>query len=221
MSLSCLHSRSVLQFWLKRAFSDRVSDFLVIVLRAAMSGRNLSGIRRQRRIDEGEDERAAKLQRVLHTKNTSASALAAIIADIEGVNHSRKYLQSVGEARFSVMSTALVLPKEGGGEVRVELCDPSQLMFRLVSESEELQALFEAALLSSPNSAATPWSLLVGWDEYSPGNKLKVLAASRPSLSGVAPHQERTKLIGPRCWPLQGGQRSKSHGAEFQLRGAG
>lgn len=139
-----------------------------------MSARNLSGIRRQRRIDAGEDERAAKLQRVLNIKSTSASSLAAIMLELQGSNQSCNYMSSVSHARFSTVCHEFALPKEGGGEIRLELCDPMRLVYRLVEESEELQALFEWALRTTPNSDSAPWRLLIGFDEYTPGNKLQV-----------------------------------------------
>ena len=139
-----------------------------------MASRLASKVRRQQRIDDGLDDRAAKLQRVLNIKGTSSQALQDIMGTLEVENASAKLLSDVGQARFSTMAKTITLPKRGGGFVEWELCNPSMLLFRVISESPALQAIFEQAMAQSPSTPEHPWNVLVGWDEFTPGNKLAV-----------------------------------------------
>jgi hypothetical protein len=50
--------------------------------------------------------------------------------------------------------------------------DPCKLLNVLLTESVGLQALYDGAWARSPSTPQTPWSLLVAFDEFSPGNKL-------------------------------------------------
>ena len=89
----------------------------------------------------------------------------------------------VAQARFSLVSERLACPRAGGGDpVVVELCHPNQLLARILSESPTLQGWFVDALRKHPCSAEKPWSLVVGWDEHVPGNKL-ALQNSRKSMN--------------------------------------
>ena len=63
------------------------------------------------------------------------------------------------------------------------LCASQTLMFAtMVSESAPLQQLLKKALRESPSSRERPWSLVVGFDEFVPGNKLQ-LQPSRKAMN--------------------------------------
>ena len=70
----------------------------------------------------------------------------------------------------------------GGGQWQWHLCQPNLLFSTMVSESKPLQTLLKETFLSSPSSRERPWSLVVGFDEFVPGNKLQ-LQPSRKAMN--------------------------------------
>ena len=130
------------------------------------------------------DGRDAKLQRMLNVGRTTQTALRTILGEAwDDGAPSRNAVTDVAQARFALVCKQLLLPRCGGGDpVKVELCDPNHLMGRLLSESPTLQTWFADALLKHPCSVDRPWSLVVGWDEHVPGNKL-ALQNSRKSMN--------------------------------------
>ena len=125
-------------------------------------------------IDANPEGKRARLQRMMNIGSTSNKALVKILREA-GLDVSIDHdTAEVGGARFETLGVKLELPSVRGSPVVWELCDPGLLITRVVRESAALQALFEAALAQKPCSLAQPWRLLAGWDEYVPGNKLKV-----------------------------------------------
>ncbi len=55
-----------------------------------------------------------------------------------------------------------------------EFADPNKLLASAVNESPGLRGLFAAAIARKPPSFDRPWSLIIGFDEFVPGNKLSV-----------------------------------------------
>ena len=62
------------------------------------------------------------------------------------------------------------------------MCHPGLLLSCAVAESPSLQRLFRDALRIRPCSREAPWSLVVGYDEFVPGNKLQ-LQPSRKTMN--------------------------------------
>ena len=74
---------------------------------------------------------------------------------------------------FDKISRTIELPLSGGGMWKWSLLDPSQLLVSLVSNSPALQQVYADAWRRSPPSPQRPWSLVVAFDEFVPGNKLQ------------------------------------------------
>lgn len=55
-----------------------------------------------------------------------------------------------------------------------ELVHPNRVVPRMVAESPLLADVFKRAIAEYQPSMEHPWRLVVAWDEFSPGNKLKV-----------------------------------------------
>ena len=125
-------------------------------------------------IESNPDGNRARLQRVLNVGSTSNQALTTIMQGLGFAISRDHHVEDVGQARFEAMSRCVEMPKIGGGSVTWEFCDPCLLVARLVRESSALQELFRAALVQRPCSKDSPWRLLIGWDEFVPGNKLHV-----------------------------------------------
>jgi hypothetical protein len=76
--------------------------------------------------------------------------------------------------RFDSVKRIESMPLIEGGFVDWEFADPNKLLVNLVEHSPALNRLFTEAVRISPPSVKKPWSLVVGFDEFVPGNKLKV-----------------------------------------------
>jgi hypothetical protein len=76
--------------------------------------------------------------------------------------------------RFESVKRIESMPLIEGGFVDWEFADPNTLLANLVDHSPALNRLFTEAVRISPPSVNKPWSLVVGFDEFVPGNKLKV-----------------------------------------------
>ena len=115
----------------------------------------------------------ARIQSVINV--TSQQALRTIMQGLIGDAPSMGQASEIAQARFEAMSWRARLPREGGGEpVELELLNPNLLLSRVVSEVPVLQRWFAEALEQKPSTRDQPWHLLVAWDEFAPGNKLKV-----------------------------------------------
>ena len=117
--------------------------------------------------------RSARLQRVLHMKNTSSIALRQVLQELNAdAAPSRGEMTDVAQARFSSIRHVIVLPSQTGEPLDWEICNPALLVSMLVSASGSLQEVFARALLTSPSSPERMWNMLIGFDEFVPGNKL-------------------------------------------------
>jgi len=116
----------------------------------------------------------------LHTGGISVVGLQRLLAgladnqvDTTGVGRSRLI-----EANQAVLLQHLavdVMPVVGGGDgFRWEYLSPASWMSSLIARSAALQRLFACALTRTPCTDSQPWSLVVGFDEFIPGNKLAV-----------------------------------------------
>lgn len=76
--------------------------------------------------------------------------------------------------RFLRLRCIEEVPLAGGGTFHWEFANPNELLADAVRNSEPLAALFKRAAAASRPSMASPWRLVVGYDEFAPGNKLNV-----------------------------------------------
>ena len=65
------------------------------------------------------------------------------------------------------------VPLAHGGNFEWEFADPNRLLASIVEHSPGLTAMYADAVRRSPPSMEHPWSLVVGFDEFTPGNKLQ------------------------------------------------
>ena len=136
---------------------------------------------KQQRIDDGTAPGLARLQRVVNVRSTSNAALRQILNSL-GIEAPRGGMTDARQARFASIMTTIALDLQDGGRWDWHLCHPNLLLTRLVSESPTLQTAFSAALEAAPCCKSSPWSLLVGFDEFVPGNKLQ-LQPTRKSMN--------------------------------------
>jgi hypothetical protein len=100
-----------------------------------------------------------------------------------------------------------------GSHLDWEFADPNRLLAEAVDHSPGLAAMVSDAVRRSPPSMARPWSLIVGFDEFVPGNKLSTdnrrkamvlsftfrelgMAAMSSAIAWHTPVVVRTQIIG-------------------------
>jgi len=127
--------------------------------------------------------RNPNLLNVVTASGASNNDLRRIIGALENEPApSWKSLQRARKSRFESVMTKLSVATLDGGTWDWPLCQPNLLFATMVSESECLRSLVAAAIRASPCSREKPWSLVVGYDEFVPGNKLQ-LQPSRKSMN--------------------------------------
>jgi hypothetical protein len=103
--------------------------------------------------------------------------LASVIAILRGNGSSgtewdRKILGEANQQLFHRIKCVDVVRLLSGDPWSWFYVDPCKLLTVLLTESVGLQGLYDGAWARTPATPQTPWSLLVAYDEFSPGNKL-------------------------------------------------
>ncbi len=120
---------------------------------------------------------SASVRGLLHTGHVSITGLSSILKHIRGssaeIPVSRTTLSKVNLERFLSLRFVENVPLVDGGEWPWEYADPCKLLEAVVEHKRSLQDLYTRAVAESPPSLESPWSLVVAYDEFSPGNKLQ------------------------------------------------
>ena len=103
--------------------------------------------------------------------------LASLIATLRGTDPSgiewdRKVLGQANHQLFHRIKCVDDVRTLSGTSWSWIYVDPCMLLTVLLTESAALQALYTEAWARSPATPRNPWSLLVAYDEFVPGNKL-------------------------------------------------
>ncbi len=119
---------------------------------------------------------ADRLPELLHTGHISMAGLADILHRLQGDPLSASRLRALAVAENKSALTGLVhevdLPLARGGTWKWSFFDPGKLLADLVSRSPALQEAYHSAMHRNPPTPSRPWSLIIAWDEFIPGNKL-------------------------------------------------
>ncbi len=117
-----------------------------------------------------------ELPGLLHRGGVSMSGLVSVIAILrrsgKGTSWDRRILGEANQELFHRIKCVDVVRMLSGDPWSWEYIEPSKLLNVLLPESVGLQALYDGAWARSPATPQTPWSLLVAFDEFTPGNKL-------------------------------------------------
>jgi hypothetical protein len=116
------------------------------------------------------------IDRLLHVGNVSNKGLLKILSivrqELDLPIHATPWeLDAAAQARFNIVRTCIHMPLVGGGTFDWHLCDPNALLARMVEDSPCLSELYMRAVSTNPPSFERPWTLLIGFDEFSPGDK--------------------------------------------------
>lgn len=121
------------------------------------------------------------LRGLLHAGGVSKKGLVELLQAIREVAEmprgiaSKRSVDDEALRRFNEVRLTIPMKwaaKEGFFEW--ELADPGKLVAYSIVGSSSLAQAFERAVVEQPPSLQRPWRCIVGFDEFAPGNKLKV-----------------------------------------------
>ncbi len=117
------------------------------------------------------------LPNLLHQGGVSMKGLASLMATLRGagtsgMNWDRNVLSQANQEVFHGIKCVDEVRLVSGALCSWTYADPCKLLTVLLSESVALQGLYDDAWARSPPAPAAPWSLVVAYDEFVPGNKL-------------------------------------------------
>lgn len=141
---------------------------MLLIVRAASSP--------TRAMAEAKRQRMQRLQSLLHTGGISEAGLRNLLlkAGSEPLpSVSRHELQEANAAIFRSLRHVETMPLLGGGEFEWDLAHPVKLLQWAVDTHPSLNSLYSDAMRRYPPSPQRPWQLVMGFDEFIPGNKLK------------------------------------------------
>ena len=115
------------------------------------------------------------LRELLHSGTTASHQICKILQKLKAVDQLNAEIPS--QSTLSRRTAELLLPMlhtermplENGKTFVWEMCEPNLLLAYYVNSCESFRELFEAAIRRHPCSADSPWSLVVAFDEFSPG----------------------------------------------------
>ena len=129
---------------------------------------------------EAKRRRTENLQELLHVGGISEVGLQRLMRRIgtvglESLDVSRRQLIEANAVVWNGHRVVDLMPlADGGGDWSWEYLSPNSWMSALVGRSPALQQAFSEALARYPCTEQRPWSLILGFDEFTPGNKLNI-----------------------------------------------
>ena len=137
----------------------------------------LHAMSRSKRMRLSDDQRDV-LRGVCRRGSISNEGLQFLLARIREhpdlKNVSRTELRGQFHARYDMVKTSIPLEMNDGRWRDWSVADPGLLLSMVLRERPELAHMFAVGMEAHPCSASNPWSIIVGLDEYTPGNKTKL-----------------------------------------------
>ena len=115
-----------------------------------------------------------------HIRQVSNSAMVDILNTIkqhpevldDACAVTRQQLDKANQEHIRAVERTLSLPAVKGNGVDVTICDIGLLLHHLVSSRQGMQAVYASAIRLHPPTLEHPWSLIVAFDEFTPGAQL-------------------------------------------------
>ena len=82
-----------------------------------------------------------------------------------------RHLAEVNSAAFKTLGWEVPVLLADGRQWIWKLLDPCKTLAAIVEKSPGMQALYAQAWRRTPPTPATPWRVVLGFDEFTPGNK--------------------------------------------------
>ena len=115
------------------------------------------------------------LCRIGGISNAGLKALLKKIRDQKEVAKAKIWeIKDEFHERWHRLSTTITLELTEGGTWDWPIVDPGLLLQALLTECPSLFSLYAETMIIVPCTRDRPWNTLVGFDEFSPGDKLKV-----------------------------------------------
>ena len=111
--------------------------------------------------------------------NIPQRQLSSLLQSLNGLNlnesFSRQVMSNHLKEAIQPLKHTFTLGLEDGQEFSWVILHPGRLLQKLLDDSPQLMEAFAEAANKAEPSQDHPWTLLMGFDEFAPGNKLKVL----------------------------------------------
>ena len=144
---------------------------------------------------EKKRQRTRLLKSCMDLKGTSNKTLTILLKKLQGEGISPNMMTAVRLDRWNAVKDALELKAaDGEGIVTIPYANPNRLLQFTSSVSDDFRKMLEAAFVRHPCSRERPWNLLIGFDEYVPGDKLKV-HNSRKAMNLIFSFEELGKSL--------------------------
>ena len=117
------------------------------------------------------------LQQLLHTGRISNQGLSRLLKKLSGnddgpaENTIVRHLAELNSAAFKTLGWEVPVRLTDGRQWIWRLLDPCKTLAAIVEKSPGMQALYAQAWRRTPPTPATPWRVVLGFDEFTPGNK--------------------------------------------------
>ena len=117
------------------------------------------------------------LQQLLHTGRISNQGLSRLLKKLSGKDNDpaentiARHLAEVNSAAFKTLGWEVPVLLTDGRQWIWKLLDPCKTLAAIVEKSPGMQALYAQAWRRTPPTPATPWRVVLGFDEFTPGNK--------------------------------------------------
>ncbi len=145
-----------------------------LIYSCAMSVRQAKRSKRAGREDVAGAARGRVVRDIMATKhlnwNTLQSVLKVLRANPEVMDVNREDGMAALEGLFASVRRTETLTLKDGTTFHWDFADPNLLLARTLRESAALRRLYVDALARHPCSMALPWSLIVIFDEFTPGS---------------------------------------------------
>ena len=122
------------------------------------------------KLDEG------TLEQALHTGGVSMKGLAKLLVKLQDLPSSsyksvERHVMAANAAKFAAHCLTLPMQLSDGSPWTWHLLDPCKTLGSMLESSQSLHCLYTVAWHRSPATSASPWRLVVGFDEFTPGSK--------------------------------------------------
>ena len=146
--------------------------FLLPRLRSCFCSQRVAAAMGKRARAQPSEDGPSALQRLgaLGISRLDIGRVMEILAEQSASN--RRITQS-RRSRFEDVKISIPIQQSNGVTWDWPIAHPGHLLTRLVSESVPLQSIFASRLALEPSAKSSPWDLVIAFDEFVPGNKLR------------------------------------------------
>ena len=137
----------------------------------------------------------------LHEGGISGAGLQSVLQKV-GVRVSKRAIYAANQIQFEkVGHTELVELTTGGDPFVWEFAEPNLLIQEMVNQSPSLQDIYAQAARRCGCSPDNPWEMIIGFDEYTPGSKMKPKSNKKVMVFSFSFLQlGKTALNHESCW---------------------